>query len=273
MSSINTGIRRDNDIGVFNIEAISVERPSGKIVDNMLYGRSKHGLLYINDGEVSFRTDDNKTIRSGTGTLTLIPKGCHYLMRFEAKLTSFILLNFDMLYANGAPAQLADTITVLYDDISDYRIADTMSKIEECTTADDAVSAFRQKVLFYHLFSMIFDNADIPDSVSPKFVNIIPGVRMLQRTYLTNVPISDLAALCNISVSSFRALFTEQFGMSPIQYRNTLRIKRAKSLLSDGSYTVAEVAQYMGFDDTAYFCRFYKKLTGETPKQTQQKNK
>ena len=96
---------------------------------------------------------------------------------------------------------------------------------------------------------------------------------MLRKNYLENLSIPELAAACNISVSSFRALFTECYGMSPIQYRNRLRIKRAKTLLADGGYTVAEVAAESGFYNVSYFIRFYKKTVGETPSETQAKNK
>ena len=50
-----------------------------------------------------------------------------------------------------------------------------------------------------------------------------------------------------------------------MQYRNQLRIKHATMLLSDGEYTVAEVAELSGFSSVNYFCRLYKKIVGKTP--------
>ena len=91
---------------------------------------------------------------------------------------------------------------------------------------------------------------------------------MLQELYLENIPTSEFAKICNISVSSFRQLFTEYYGVSPIQYRNNLRIKRAISLLEDGEMNIAEVAETCGYSSEAYFCRHYKKMTGETPGET-----
>ena len=98
---------------------------------------------------------------------------------------------------------------------------------------------------------------------------ILPGALMLQQTYLENFPISKYAEACNISLTSFRSLFTQKYGMSPLQYRNHLRISRAVAMLQEGSCTVAEAAYASGFDNIGYFCRYYKKITGETPKTTQ----
>ena len=68
-----------------------------------------------------------------------------------------------------------------------------------------------------------------------------------------------------------RQLFGKHFGTSPLKYRNMLRIRRAKQLLEDGNCTVTEAAYDSGFENIGYFCECYKKITGETPKQTKQR--
>ena len=76
------------------------------------------------------------------------------------------------------------------------------------------------------------------------------------------------AEASGISISLFRALFSKQFGMSPVQYRNRLRIDRAAVILSEGSCTVSEAAYACGFENIGYFCRCYKKFMEETPMET-----
>jgi transcriptional regulator GlxA family with amidase domain len=50
-----------------------------------------------------------------------------------------------------------------------------------------------------------------------------------------------------------------------------LRIERARELLSDGSLTVAEVAYASGFENIGYFCRYYRRITGEAPGDTKKR--
>lgn len=97
---------------------------------------------------------------------------------------------------------------------------------------------------------------------------IAEGVKLLRQTYLENLPIETFAKQSNVSLSAFRQLFNKQYGMSPLRYRNMLRIKRVRQLLENGDCTVAEVAYASGFENVGYFCRYYKKVTGKTPKQT-----
>lgn len=64
------------------------------------------------------------------------------------------------------------------------------------------------------------------------------------------------------------ALFKKHYGASPVQYRNRLRLERARELLREGGYTVFEAAYAVGFENLGYFCRYYKRVMGETPSES-----
>jgi AraC-like DNA-binding protein len=49
--------------------------------------------------------------------------------------------------------------------------------------------------------------------------------------------------------------------------RDIIKLERARMLLSVGDMTVQQVASELGFYDTAYFCRVFKKAFGITPTQ------
>ena len=127
---------------------------------------------------------------------------------------------------------------------------------------------FRRKELLYRLLAMVCnDNCLLNDSVSVH-LKIAQGVILLKQSYLENIPIEVFAEKSNVSISTFRKNFKEQYGISPLQYRNRLRIDRATALLEDGSCTISEVAYASGFDNVGYFCKLYKQITGKTPKNT-----
>lgn len=263
----------DYDLCFFNLAVLSGTRTPGRTIDTRPQGRSKNGILYITEGEARFLEESGNELTADRGKLILIPKGHRYRMQYIGEKTSFILVNFDTVSRCGEPVALSDRLEVLTKEVADKRVANILGKMKDCSLSEDSSTVFRLKELFYRLLSVIFEEDMLIDTSKPKYANIIPGVTMLRKNYLENVAIPELASACNISVSSFRALFTECYGMSPIQYRNRLRIKRAKTLLADGGYTVAEVAAESGFYNVSYFIRFYKKTTGETPSETQAKNK
>ena len=68
-----------------------------------------------------------------------------------------------------------------------------------------------------------------------------------------------------MSVTNFRREWKKQYGASPLDYRDAVRLSYASEYLASGYYTVSEVAEKCGFDDVSYFVRFYKRKTGTTP--------
>ncbi len=61
--------------------------------------------------------------------------------------------------------------------------------------------------------------------------------------------------------------FKKETGLSPIEYRNRLRIERARTLLSRDICSVSEAAKLLGFESVYYFSRVFKQHTGVAPSQ------
>lgn len=74
-----------------------------------------------------------------------------------------------------------------------------------------------------------------------------------------------LAGLSRLSRSHFCAAFRRSFGASPRNFIIDRRIERAKSMMLEEDTPLAEVATVCGFSDQAYFCRIFRRATGETP--------
>lgn len=77
--------------------------------------------------------------------------------------------------------------------------------------------------------------------------------------------LEKMAALTGYSVSRFCALYTELFGISPMNDLLEARLKNAKALLSLHAYKVGDVAKMCGFSSIHYFSCFIKKHTGKSP--------
>ena len=65
-------------------------------------------------------------------------------------------------------------------------------------------------------------------------------------------------------------VFKEITGVSPLEYRNKIRIDHAKELLEDDSIPVGEVGALVGYASASYFCDAFKKRTGYSPIQYRQ---
>jgi len=91
------------------------------------------------------------------------------------------------------------------------------------------------------------------------------GITYLQNNYAEDIPVEQLAQMCGLSVGSFRRIFSQCMGISPVKYRNKLRMEKAAELLKGGGCTVGEAAEAVGISDIKYFGKLFKTYTGTTP--------
>ena len=108
------------------------------------------------------------------------------------------------------------------------------------------------------------------EKIPVKYQKIMDGVFYINNNYLENFTISDLAKMCSVSESCFRRLFFEYKGKQPIDFKNSLRIRKAKELLMTGQYTVTEVASMVNCGDLKYFSKLFKRYNGCTPRKVLQ---
>lgn len=80
-----------------------------------------------------------------------------------------------------------------------------------------------------------------------------------------DISLEETARRLGTSYSNFRRIFREHTGASPHQYRLSLKLNRARSLLQNSDLSIKEIALLSGFEDEQYFCRFFKKVVGKTP--------
>ena len=74
-----------------------------------------------------------------------------------------------------------------------------------------------------------------------------------------------MADKLNISRSNLHTKIKALMNMNTSEFINTVRINKAKELMTQSKYTLSEIAYKVGYNDAAYFTRIFKKTTGKTP--------
>ena len=88
--------------------------------------------------------------------------------------------------------------------------------------------------------------------------------KFIGENYMNSIGLEDIASHVNLDKSYIGRVFKKEEGLSIMLYLLTVRMDNARELLKRGM-SVAEVAERVGFSDTAYFGKCFKKYTGTAP--------
>lgn len=97
------------------------------------------------------------------------------------------------------------------------------------------------------------------------------AVEFISKNLDRPISIKKLAKIACMSKASFYRYFNNEFGISPIEYINQERIKKACKLLKNKNLNVTEVSFQLGYSSLSHFIKLFKEQTGTTPKQYQLK--
>lgn len=80
-----------------------------------------------------------------------------------------------------------------------------------------------------------------------------------------DLPLSDPARACGLSLSYFSRAFKASVGMPPHRWLLLQRVQRAKSLLRGPERSLADIAAACGFADQSHFTRVFTGVVGASP--------
>lgn len=90
-------------------------------------------------------------------------------------------------------------------------------------------------------------------------------VDYLDKHYMEDLSVTDIATHFNMSASYFAHFFRQYGQKSVIEYVNETRILNAKNFLEKEEIPISEIAIRVGFSDINYFSRKFKAIAGVTP--------
>ncbi|MBQ7387563.1 MAG: helix-turn-helix transcriptional regulator [Clostridia bacterium] len=223
-------------------------------------GRGSFGLVFALGGEAEYKFTNGERAVIRAGEIMLLSPSAAYSVSVKGGFRHYTV-NFD---GDGELDILNRSYVIFSSDNSEeYRLL-----------FKRAVGAYKSRQTGYSMLvsSQIYAifsglNYEISEKVQNvgKRRRLAPARQYIDEHFTESVSLSELAALSNMSLTSFRREWRGTFGDTPIKYRDEKRLSLAKDMLLEGRMSVGEIALVCGFEDASYFVRFFKKHTGFTP--------
>lgn len=88
---------------------------------------------------------------------------------------------------------------------------------------------------------------------------------IIAREYMHDLSVADMANELGYSEAYFCKLFKQYFGQSFISYLTEYRIREAIRLFANEGASVKDIGQAVGYADSNYFAKVFKRVTGHSP--------
>lgn len=129
------------------------------------------------------------------------------------------------------------------------------------------------KLFIHHIFLTI--NRYIKEGKQTKHETISDierAVHYFNENYSKPITIEQYAQEHLMSVNWFIHSFKEVMHVPPMQYIVSLRIAAAKGYLESSNKNITEISNIVGYENSLYFSRLFKKYTGMTPSEYKKKH-
>ena len=113
-----------------------------------------------------------------------------------------------------------------------------------------------------HEIARFNGKSSVNSNIKASGLQLENAIDYVEQHYQDDFKIADLAQQCHMSETHFRRIFQEKMNMTPIEYVNFARVKKACELIDKTDISMEEVAEKVGFITQSTFNRNFRKIIG-----------
>ena len=215
--------------------------------------------------------DDKTKLEITPGTLCYIPKGSTIHFK-ENDQYEYYKIYFNIYDAESNEDIVFSNKPMIFFQNTPKEISMQISEFSMTYSANDISANLKFQSLFYSFLYTLNNNLNIKKNTSISSM-LSPALQFMQNNYAKSFSTKDLADMCLLSEPYFRSLFKKEMNITPTEYKNYLRIRRACELLINSGTSVNNASEMLGYENVQYFCNMFKRIVGCSPSQYRKGNK
>jgi AraC-like DNA-binding protein len=230
--------------------------------DGKIQINSDSHLLHITKGRGSINFD-GRAYRIKTGDTVSIPPLSPFTMNISDDF-EMMNIHYNLWLSDGSSLDSVKRLPAVFSPPYFKWCAAMLSRIKretERASPKKAPDILAHEIALRHLTENSLTDApgNVRDPRTRKIQNFLENPRLNQ------FDSGALASLVSLSKSQMNRSFKNITGVSPRRHWETQRLKNICLALKGSNAAVYEIAENWGFEDSGYFCRWFKKMTGHSP--------
>ena len=176
--------------------------------------------------------------------------GSAYLRIMWIRILNLLLHHYERRGRNAAEIEKM---------LQNYNLLDRIQSLQE----------IRQKII--EMVMECVSTESVADANARSKIQMAIGY--IQEHFAENLTVNVLAEHYGMSPNYFSSMFKKEMSRSAVNYITELRINQARELLYHSELSVADISKKVGYEDSQYFFRVFKKYLGMTPLQYREESR
>lgn len=222
-------------------------------------------LLYVNGFTITYTDQNNNVYIANSGDIVYVPTGSEYTVQIsdaQDENSYTIGVNFLLFDESGEQITISDNIEVFHI-VPNKSISMLFQQIITYDTHYTFQPIAMKKIVLLEIICTLASN-----TIRKNFPKIIiDSLSYLSEHIEENPSIRQLASHANVSEVYFRKQFKRNLGITPVEYRNLLRLDKARSFLEYGEISVQEISDILGYSTVSHFIKEFRNHYGTSPLQ------
>jgi len=269
--------RRDDD-RMLHVETIEFRsaRHSWKIRPHV--HRTLHQLIFVMRGR-GVSHAEGAAVEYSPPALIVVPAGTVHAFDFDPGTQGFVVSMTDdlpreisrrapgigALFKNPATFELPDEALRATDLAQSFMML--MREYARALPAHALALDGLLNVVFANVLRLSHASAGSAGAIAGRHRLLVSRFReLIENAFREDWSLADYAAALNVSESRLRNACLNVTDQSPLQIVHARILLEAKRQLLYSSMSVSEIAYALGFDDPAYFTRFFSRRAGISPR-------
>ena len=223
-------------------------------------------MLYFINGECNV-LNGSEEVHATPGAIVVINSGDIHSVKCQDNPCDFIIMQFDFSFCEDMGFDMTNVTIkkLIHDDEIGKLMTDAFNDFknrEEYYRQALKIKALSILLKMYRNY-VILDN-EKNSSYNKKMLSK-RIVKYARHHFDENITVEDIAKHCGYSRFYVSKTFKEVTGKTLVDFINTLKIHKAKSMLESANVDIGEIANKCGFASQSYFSNVFKKHENISP--------
>lgn len=226
-------------------------------------------LFYVIEGQGRFLIE-NKTYPVSVNDLVIVnPNVLHTEVSLNASPLRYIVLGVEGLELTASTEEDNTNFCIInFRNIKDtilHHLQNMLAEIEYQKPGYEIICQDLMEILIV-LLGRQTNFSTMLTPVSKKTSRLCGAAkRYIDSHYQENITLDQLAEVCHVSKYHLAHAFTEEYGVSPINYLISKRLEEAEHLLRTTDFSLSLISNTTGFSSSSYFAQIFRKQKGMSP--------